>query len=365
MFKGKIEEAAKMIEDTRAELDGLAAADPGNSKIKSLEGKYNRIKNQIDKKRNGGTAKTPASSSMAKAAKTSSDKLPAGVSKRIRDIKQNLDKVDRYLAKGNDASAKQADYILNESQSLFDEIDTKYGNQFDAHHLEYAAIKDRFATLKDKASANISAAAQKQTENAKAEAEQERLSKEWICKFQAYLSYPGMEGHNPDMLVYIPGTSEPEKFEDALKRYESLKAFHASYKNAEFPFGENEKLKQLGEEDAPRRIADFESQFKDRVNAVAGDAERHIAQAMAQLETDLSWEKDVSAKPPIVDKKRMAAIDESVKKVNSALGPDNTVAVRINESYNALVNKDREYRKIRAERTFLMRMFIKGRTGGR
>ena len=353
MFRGKIEQAAKLLDEARAELDALAGADPSYSQLKGLESKYNRIKKQVDKKLSSGTAKAPAAPAMVQTSKSSGDKLPAGVSKRIKDINRELDKVDRYLSKGNEASAKQADYILNGTQGLFDEINTNYGSQFAAGHPDYVAVKNRFATLKEKAVADISAAGQKKIENAKAMAEKESQSAEWISKFQAYLSYPGAEGHNPDMLVYVPGTSEPEKFSDALKRYDSLKAFLSSYKKAEFPSGKSEALEQLGDEEAPRRLADFENQFKDRVNAVTGDAEKQISQAMAQLEKDTTWKSDTSAKPPIVDKKWMDVIDTQVKKVNSALGADNTDAVRISKSYTALIDKDKAHRKIRAERTFL------------
>ena len=81
---------------------------------------------------------------------------------------------------------------------------------------------------------------------------------------------------------------------------------------------------------------------------------------MIQLEKDSSWKSDTSSKPPIIDKKRMAAIDDQVKKVSSALGPDNAEAVRINKLYQALWDKNNAHRKIRADRTFLFPDVYKG-----
>ena len=195
-------------------------------------------------------------------------------------------------------------------------------------------------------------------EKRKAEAEagesiKNRQSAEWIPKFQAFLSYPGNEGYDPNLLVYVPGTSEPKKFADAQNRYERFKKFYEDYKKVEFPHGMNWKLEGLAEKDAPQRLADFQEQFADRVCSVSGDAEKQILQAMEQLEKDNGWKSDDSIKPPLVDKNQMASIDDLVKKVNAALGSEIPDSIKINNSYGALVAKDKEYRKIRADRTFL------------
>ncbi|MFH2092924.1 MAG: hypothetical protein ABIJ31_11230 [Pseudomonadota bacterium] len=353
MYGKKIDESAKLLEEARATLDALKTSDSTHSQLKSLELKYEQIKKQVDKKL-GSTSVTQSPLPAPSSTKTaSSEKLPAGVSKRLKDINRELTTVERYLTKENEASIKQADYQLNQAKNLFDEIDKNYGNQFDPSHPDYAMAINRFNTLKEKIKVSLTATKEKKAGAEADKTAMESQSAEWISKFQAYLSYPGNEGHDPDLLVYIPGTSEPEKFDDAQKRYNAFKDFYDNYKGVAFPNGKNWKLETLADQDAPRRLADFEKQFADRVNSVASDVEKQISQAMAQLEKDKAWEKDSTVKPPLVDKKWMVSIEDSLKKAQVALGEDSPIAVRISKSYEALVAKDTEYRKIRADRTFL------------
>ena len=356
MHNRKIDLAVTLLEEAQSTLDALKVADPSHRQLKSLENKYARIKKQVDKKLGGAQAKRSspsASTALTEPGDSSGDKLPGGVSKRIRDIKREMDQVKRYLSKGTESSAKQAQYILGGVQSLFDDIDKKYGDQFDTSHPDYAAAKERFDRLEGDTNAALAAAAKSNTDAEADEAAKKKQSAEWIPKFQAYLSYPGNEGHDPNLLVYVPGTSEPEKFADAQKRYEAFKSFYESYQAAEFPHGKTWKLETLAEKDGPQRLVDFQKQFADRVGTVFGEAEKHISEAMAYLEKKNGWKNDPSVKPPLIDKNRMNAIDNLVKNVNSALGSGSPEAAKINRSYAALTAQDKEYRKIRAERTFL------------
>lgn len=356
MHNRKLDQAVTLLEEARATLDTLKAADPSHRQLKSLENKYGRIKKQVDKKVGGAKAKassSSASTAVTKSEKSTGDKLPGGVSKRIRDINREMDQVKRYLAKGTESSAKQAQYILGEVQNLFNDIDKKYGDQFDTSHPDYAEAKERFDRFRGDTDAAL-AAVEKSNANAEAdEAAKKKQSAEWIPKFQAYLSYPGNDGHDPNLLVYVPGTSEPEKFADAQERYEAFKAFYESYQAAEFPHGKTWKLETLAEKEGPQRMADFQKQFADRVITVAGEAEKQISGARAYLGKNNGWKDDSSVKPPLVDKNRMESIDNLVKKVNAALGSGSPEAAKINRSYAALTAQDKEYRLIRADRTFL------------
>ena len=107
-------------------------------------------------------------------------------------------------------------------------------------------------------------------------------------------------------------------------------------------------------------MADFEQQFANRVNEVAGHAEKQISQAMAHLKRETAWKSDSTVKPPIMDKKRMASIDNLVQKVDAALGAGSSEVKKIKDAYAALVAKDKEHRNIRADRTFLYPDVYKG-----
>jgi hypothetical protein len=192
-------------------------------------------------------------------------------------------------------------------------------------------------------------------------AAREEQSREWIPRFQAYMASPGIEGHNPDLLVFVPGTSEPEKFGEAYARYEAFKMFLEEYKNTEFPAGRTDKLIDLADVKAPDHIRYFEEGFADRIESVAGYAETEIDDAMEYLAKDNGWKSDNTVKPYLLDHKRMSAIQGAVKNVNAALPADDTVRKRVQEKFDALAAKDKENREIRKQRTFMKPDRYKGK----
>ncbi|EKD25997.1 MAG: hypothetical protein ACD_79C01415G0004 [uncultured bacterium] len=267
----------------------------------------------------------------------------------MQDITVHLNNAERYTGK----DAKNAKYKLQQAAEIFDEIEKKFGGQFEPSHSDFTAVKNRFTELSKKAdeqgvSEENTVAAAAGSEEAK-----ERQAAEWIPKFREYLSYEGQEGHNPSKLVFVPGTSEPEKFSDAQKRYEAFKAFYEGYKKTDFPNGKTWELEDLAENQAPLRIKSFEGEFGSRIESVAGDAGNEIDAAMGQLEKDNGWKFDKTIKPNLVDHKWMTSIQEATQKVIVALGEGDPKRKEIQEKFDALVAKDRENRQIRKERTFM------------
>ncbi len=383
MFNGKNEEADGLLKEAATLIDQVKEADPENKSIMSVERKHDQVRKNLDKKlkpaavvSSGGgvnlpqkpeTKTAPAVSSKsattpvvpAVSAKPSDGavKLPGGVSKRLRDIGAELNKAERYLP-GN---VKQAQYILGQANSLFEEIDQQYGGQFDPSHPDYASARERYDRMTAEAAGQEAA-----EEEAKAEAQaagdaREEQSREWISRFQAYLSSPGIEGHNPDLLVFVPGTSEPEKFGEAYARYEAFKAFYEEYKNTDFPAGRTDKLIDLADKKAPAHVRYFEEGFADRVESVTGYAEKEIDNAMAYLEGDNGWKSDNTVKPYLLDHKRMNAIQGAVENLNAALPADDPARKRVQGKFDALVVKDKANREIRKQRTFMKQDRYKGK----
>ena len=350
MHNGKNAEADRLLQEAALILEQAKAEDPADKKILRVEKNYNRVRKNVDRKlAQSAQRNTSSAQPVAKEESTSAGKLPGGVNKRLQDISRHLDQAERYAGR----DARKAGYKLGQAGDLFDEIDNMYAGQFDKSNPEYAAVAGRYAELAGAASAQGAAEATQKADAQAAETEKNRQSEEWAARFRAYLSYPGQEGHNPDLLVYVPGTSEPEKFADAQRRYEAFKAFYAEYQKTEFPYGKTWQLESLGDSEAPRRIQQFEEDFASRIDSVAGDAERQIDTAMAQLDQDNGWRSDKSVKPNLVDHKWLESIRESVVKTNTALGPDNPEARAVQAKFDALLAKDQEHRQVRMERTFM------------
>ena len=374
MFNGKNYEADGMLREAAALIDQVKAADPENKRIVSVERKYKQVRKNLDRKLKpaaavssgsgvtlpqktetkaipavSGQFATPATPVVSAKSVPSASKLPGGVSKRLRDIDRELERAEQYLSK----DVKQTQYILRQANSLFEEIDQRYGGQFDPSHPDYAGARERYDMMTTEAAGQEAAAETAKAQAQAAGAAREEQSQKWIDRFQAYLSYPGIEGHNPEMLVFVPGTSEPEKFDEAYARYEAFKAFYAEYKNTAFPAGRTDKLIDLADRQAPARIKDFEEGFASRVESVAGYAEKQIDDAMAYLEKDNGWKSDKTERPNLLDHKRMTTIQDAVENVKSGLTADDPDRKRVQEKFDALTARDKANREIRKQRTVM------------
>lgn len=369
MHSGKNEEAAAMLQEAASLLEQAKGEEPSNTKISQTESKLDRIQKSVDKKLVKTSAapvatgvippETPQSGSMPlpssapsspSAGKSVGDTLPGGVKKRLKDITRHLDSAEDYA--GSDA--EKAKYKLGGAAELFEEIDKMYGDTFDPAHPDYAEVKNRYNALTDKAAEQGAAEAKAEADAAGAKDAKEKQSAEWVAKFQEYLAYSGSEGHNPAKLVIVPGTSEPEKFADAKKRYDAFKKFYEEYRKTEFPNGRTWALEDLADNQAPLRIQQFEKEFAGKQGSVSERAEGEINAAMAQLEKDNGWKSDKSIRPNLVDHKWMSSIKEATEEAVSALGADAPKGKEVQAKFDALVAKDKENRQIRKERTFMI-----------
>ncbi|MFH2123486.1 MAG: hypothetical protein ABIJ50_08420 [Pseudomonadota bacterium] len=349
MHNGKNQDADALLQQALVLMEQARVASPDDKSLLRVEKKYNQIRQQLDKKLGQASQRNTAPQTPQATPQADGDKMPGGVSKRLKDIGSRLDDAERYLVR-NALSSKS---MLDQASEIFAEIDKMYAGKFDPHAPEYAAVLNRYTDLQSKIEAQSAAETQATANAAAGKAAGEQQSAEWVAKFQHYLSYPGQEGHNPDMLVFVPGTSEPEKFDEAKKHFEAFKAFYAEYQKIEFPNGRTWQLEDLANNQAPLRIQDFETTFADRINSVAGGAEQQIAQAMAQLEKDNGWRTDKKIQPHIVDHKWMTSIRESAMQTMTALGANDPKAKAVQAQLDALVAKDQENRSIRKDRTFM------------
>jgi hypothetical protein len=369
MHSGKNEEAATMLQEAVALLEQGKSEDPTNSKILQTEKKRVRIQKAVDKKLGktaGNTSssganlppkpqpKSMSSASPAPAAaaqKSDNTELPSNVKSKLAKITLHLKNAEADLAHGK--RAKSAQHQIDKAGDIFVMIDKRYGDKFDPSHPDYLVAKDHYNVLAAKVVAKGNAEAKAKTDASGAKVAREKQSAEWVPKFQEYLAYSTTEGHNPAKLVFVPGTSEPEKFADAKKRYEAFKNFYEEYKKTDFPNGKTWQLEDIADNQAPRRLKDFEEGFASRMGSASERAEGEISSAMAYLEKDNGWKSDKSIRPNLLDSRRMTSISEETKNAVTALGADDPKAKQVQVNFDALVAKDKENRQIRMERTFM------------
>jgi len=352
MHSGRNTEADALLQQAAALLEQARSEDPSGKAILRVDKNYQRIRGNLDRKLSQSSAAAATASQPAPAAGAASAggaKLPAGVSKRLQEASGFLNEGEGYAGR----DALKAGYKLDQAKARLDEIDRMYAGKFDPTHPDYVAVMQRYQALALQVEQRQASEAAQQADADAAAAQRDAQSAEWVARFQAYLAYPGLEGHDPAQLVYVPGTSEPEKFADAQQRFERFKAFYAEYQRTEFPQGKTWQLENLGDTEAPARLRDFEQAMAGRVGSVVGDAQTQIDAAMAQLERDNGWRSDPSVKPELVDHKWMASIRELTAKAVSASGAGSPEAQRLQQKFDALVARDQTNREIRRERTFM------------
>lgn len=352
MYSGKNQEALSLLQQAEAMLQQAEAGDPGNPKVKRVEKKYLSVRKKIERKLGASSKATAGHGKTASAHKSKPTKsgLPSGVKKRLRDISRHLDNVERYVEK----DSGKAMYKLNSAAELFAEIDKNYGSKFDPADPAYSEVKDRYTQLLAKAETQAVAEKGAEQQATAAKEQMEKQSAEWVAKFREYLSYPGQEGHNPDTLVFIPGSSEPEKFAEAQSRFAAFKKFLAKYQSTSFPNGKTTQLEQLADSDAVQRVKNFEESFADRVSSLTGGVAKSIDEAMAYLNRDNGWSTDTSLKPNLIDHKRMASIAAGMQQLITGLGEQDQQVQAIQAKFNTLKARDAGNRQIRKERTFMI-----------
>ena len=108
MHSGKNTDADLLLQKAVALIEQGKAQDPNNNKILQIEKKYTRIKKNVDKKLRENQPTESASTAPAITTSSDDNKLPSGVTKRLRDIKRHLDRAERYIEKDDE----QTQYLL-------------------------------------------------------------------------------------------------------------------------------------------------------------------------------------------------------------------------------------------------------------
>ena len=146
MFSGKIQEAQQQLLKAGELIEQLKAADPEHRNLRSLENKYTKLQKDIERRLPKSGVTTKAVEDKAKA-ESPDEKLPGGVTKRIKDIEAQLEFLRRYMARDHlgspETTIKQAERYLIKSQDILSEIESRYGDQIPPDHPEMIAVKKK------------------------------------------------------------------------------------------------------------------------------------------------------------------------------------------------------------------------------
>lgn len=154
MFNGKIDKALEHLAAARTAIDDLAAADPGNNRLRSLENKYEKLKKDLDR-RAKKSAPQAASASAAKAKSPGkSDKLPGGLVRRLEGLDRSFAQLDEQFEElAKDPRDSLFDFMGNTLSGAENEMASMlkyYAEKVGADHPEIVARKDKLAAYRAK-----------------------------------------------------------------------------------------------------------------------------------------------------------------------------------------------------------------------
>ena len=256
MFAGKNDDAIAGLAKLRDILDRIQEAGSGSSaKLKSAEKKYSKLVKDLERKTGrdlGGGSATAGKSSAAKlppkpevktmtakppvapAPAAKADKLPSGVTSRIKKIDQALDKVNKNLDKN---SVQRAEFEFKAVAKIRKEIQDRYGNQVPADHPEMVALNNRIAETESRLKQSAGEAAAAEATKAKAKADNQALVDAWDGKLAAYVTRENEKELNTKLWELKGDAADMNR-----KHYDEAVALIKEYETVEFPLGKSMDL---------------------------------------------------------------------------------------------------------------------------
>ena len=356
MFNGKFEESQKYL-DTAAELlEKLKEIDPEFNQLKSLEGKYARQKKDLDKRLGKTQPAKPSTTTQPQkpGAKGDADKLPGGVTHRLKSVDRILQKGDRALAKKSAASddwkVKQLDSILQEANDMMDEIQKGYGDQIPSDHPDMKARQEKiaaFQTAVDEYKGNVTAQAKKTAEE---NAQREAQSQEWLTKIKPYITGHISSGQESKFLI-AAGTADVEELKLRKAIYDEAAALFAEYEKATFPYGKTEELERA-EKDLSHALKSFREGYKESVDGFFAKAEEKLAYTEQWL-SQQEKKSDEKTGPLTLQKDIIPDIQKLIATAAASTSEDDSRVIEFKQRLAAIEQKNRKFRNLHIEQTVM------------
>lgn len=171
MFNGKIDKAMEHLAAARAAIDDLAAAEPGNSRLKRLENKYEKLAKDLERRAPKSASKAATAATKAKKP-AKSDKLPGGLVRRLEELDRSFEKLeeqfDKMAKNPGDALVDFAGTTLSAAENEMASVLKYYGEQVGTDHPEISSRREKLGDYRARLDETTSARAAR-ADNAAAE----------------------------------------------------------------------------------------------------------------------------------------------------------------------------------------------------
>ena len=163
------------------------------------------------------------------------DKLPGGVTSRLKNMDKGLEKVEVNLSKG---SIDRADFEFKKVDKIWDEINDKYGDQFKEDHPEIVDMLSKKGAVETRLKEALAQAEAEEQARVQGEAAARALEQNWIDAFEPFLDYK-----NEKYLNFRIADLDEQQTDRQKKHFLEAKNLFAEYESVDFSAEKSMDLK--------------------------------------------------------------------------------------------------------------------------
>lgn len=283
------------------------------------------------------------------------DKLPGGVSYRLKEADKLLQTGEKAMNPANTASQdwknETAKAAVASAREKMKEIAEKFAGQYSAAHPDIVAMETRIAQLEQSVSGQAAKPA-KETGSKPPGAESD-----WVSKLKPYITGLGQPDHDPKKYLIPSATQDQTEMADRAAIYSSAKADLDAFKKSGTPLGGD--LESIVPE-LERSVSEFESSCVSYADYDISEASEKLGQAeqfMAEQKAKIASKQT----PNLFQKDILPYIESIVNRAAGLVKPDDSRITELRKRIETVRTTDLEIRKTRISDT---RMTQEKYTGG-
>ncbi|MFH1707103.1 MAG: hypothetical protein ABIF71_04205 [Planctomycetota bacterium] len=218
------------------------------------------------------------------------DKLPGGVSYRLREADKSLMRGERAMAPEGVSSLEwktgTARDAIRGAQEVLAEIEKKFAGQYSPDHPDIAAIRKRIADLE----AKIAGAGEQKKATDAAAADKKQADAPWIECLKPYVTGIGQPEHDKNKYLIASATQDATEMAGRLRIYIDARAVLQEYKKSAGAQPVGAELQEMVDTLA-KMVGDFEKscvQYADRDLAGADTKLKYFEDFVKEQETKMA-----------------------------------------------------------------------------
>ncbi len=281
------------------------------------------------------------------------DKLPGGVSFRLKEADRLLQPGERAMKDGAGAASSQwkietAQQAVKSAREKMKEIADKFAGQFAADHPDIVKMNDRLAALEAAAGGKAQAEIRASSQAASQAAASSEASAPWLARLKPYITPGGRPEHDPAQYLIPSASQDTADMSARLKIYaeatDALNAFRAAKVVSPTP-----ELAETAEK-LETSLNAFTASCTEYAARDLAEGERKIADLEAFTQTQQT--KRTSGETFLyADKGQFAGIRSILDRGARLLDPREARLLSLRSRLDALLKADGELREARIAET--------------